>query len=56
MFPENVVYVGHWEVLDIRLHPIILREYPAAYYYLTEEVVASRLLIPGKVLSQGDFG
>lgn len=41
MFPENVVYVGHWEVLDIRLHPIILREYPAAYYYLTEEVVAS---------------
>ena len=48
MFPENVVYVGHWDVLDIRLHPAILREYPAAYYYLTEEVVASRLLIPEK--------
>ena len=56
MFPENVVYVGHWEVLDIRLHPVILREYPAAYYYLTEEVVASRLLIPGKFSHKGTLG
>ncbi|WP_455509748.1 NAD(P)H-hydrate dehydratase [Butyricimonas paravirosa] len=56
MFPENVVYVGHWEVLDIRLHPIIMREYPVAYYYLTEEVVASRLLIPGKFSHKGTLG
>mgnify|MGYP000997443198 CR=1 FL=1 len=56
MFPENVVYVGHWDVLDIRLHPAILREYPAAYYYLTEEVVASRLLIPEKFSHKGTLG
>ena len=55
-FPENVVYVGHWDVLDIRLHPAILREYPAAYYYLTEEVVASRLLIPEKFSHKGTLG
>ena len=56
MFPENVIYVGHWDVLDIRLHPAILREYPAAYYYLTEEVVASRLLIPEKFSHKGTLG
>ena len=56
MFPENVVYVGLWDVLDIRLHPAILREYPAAYYYLTEEVVASRLLIPEKFSHKGTLG
>ena len=56
MFPENVVYVGHWDVLDIRLHPAILQEYPAAYYYLTEEVVASRLLIPEKFSHKGTLG
>ena len=34
----------------------ILREYPAAYYYLTEEVVASRLLIPEKFSHKGTLG
>ena len=56
MFPENVLYVGHWEILDIRLHPVILREYPATYYYLTEDAVASRLLIPGKFSHKGTLG
>ncbi|MFR4039153.1 MAG: hypothetical protein ACLTZT_16415 [Butyricimonas faecalis] len=55
MFPENVLYVGHWEILDIRLHPEILREYPATYYYLTEDGCL-RLLIPGKFSHKGTLG
>ena len=56
MFPENASYLGHWEVLDIHLHPEILRDYPTTYYYLTEDVVASRLLIPDKFSHKGTLG
>lgn len=56
MFPENAAYVGHWEVLDIGLHPVILQEYPADCYYLTEESVASCLLMPEKFSHKGSLG
>ncbi len=56
MFPENSKYVGRVEVLDIRLHPDILREQYSSWYYLTEEAVASRLLIPDKFSHKGTLG
>lgn len=56
MFPENSKYVGRLEVLDIRLHPDILREQYSSWYYLTEEAVASRLLIPDKFSHKGTLG
>ena len=56
MFPENGKYVGRVEVLDIRLHPDILRERESPWYYLTEEAVASRLLVPGKFSHKGTLG
>lgn len=56
MFPENGKYVGRVEVLDIRLHPGILQKRESPWYYLTEEVVASRLLIPDKFSHKGTLG
>lgn len=56
MFPENEHYVGRWEVLDIHLHPTILQECSSSYYCLTEDAVASRLLIPGKFSHKGTLG
>ena len=56
MFPENGRYVGQVEVLDIHLHPDILREQDSSYYFLTKEAVASRLLIPEKFSHKGTLG
>ncbi|WP_082987086.1 MULTISPECIES: NAD(P)H-hydrate dehydratase [Butyricimonas] len=56
MFPENGKYVGRVEVLDIRLHPGILRERESPWYYLTGEAVASRLLVPDKFSHKGTLG
>lgn len=56
MFPENERYVGNWEVLDIHLHPTILQECASSYYYLTEESVTSRLLLPRKFSHKGTLG
>lgn len=56
MFPENGKYVGEVEVLDIHLHPGILRERDSSYYFLTEEAVASRLLMPEKFSHKGTLG
>ena len=56
MFPENGRYVGRVEVLDIHLHPDILREQDSSYYFLTKEAVASRLLMPEKFSHKGTLG
>ncbi len=56
MFPENGKYVGEVEVLDIHLHPGILRVRDSSYYFLTEEAVASRLLMPEKFSHKGTLG
>ena len=56
MFPENGRYVGRVEVLDIHLHPDILRQQDSSYYFLTKEAVASRLLMPEKFSHKGTLG
>ena len=56
MFPENYRYVGDFEVLDIGLHPEILRDLFSSYFYLTPDVLAARLPKVGKFTHKGEMG
>ena len=56
MFPENYRYAGDFEVLDIGLHPEILRDLFSSYFYLTADVLASRLPKVGKFVHKGEMG
>lgn len=56
MFADNFPYVGQFEVLDIHLHPTILKVIPSDWYYLTEKSIAACLPMPGKFAHKGTFG
>jgi NAD(P)H-hydrate epimerase len=56
MLEENYPYVGEFEVLDIGLHPAILRDHPSPFHYLTREAVAATLPPRDKFAHKGKLG
>lgn len=56
MFPENDVYVGKWEVLDIKLHKDFIENVETDNFYATEDVVRPILRKRPKFSHKGTYG
>jgi NAD(P)H-hydrate epimerase len=55
-FPENMVYVGNWHVLDIGLLPEAIEQQQTKYYTIQNEDVAFNLRPRNKFSHKGDYG
>lgn len=55
-FPENEVYTGEWEVIDIELHPNGINKMHSSYFYTEEDDIQSQLLTRSKFAHKGNFG
>ncbi len=55
-FPENAGYVGEWKVLDIGIHPDIVRSTLTQYMMVTEEDIAEVFQPRERFAHKGTFG
>ena len=56
MFPENDVYVGQWEVLDIGLHKDYIENVETLNFYTTEDIAMPILRKRTKFSHKGTYG
>ncbi|MGB0839100.1 MAG: NAD(P)H-hydrate dehydratase, partial [Chitinophagales bacterium] len=56
LFPENELYVGDWQIVDIGLHPDYLASVESNYHYLTNEMVEAYLQPKSKFHHKGKNG
>lgn len=56
LLPENVAFTGEWKVLDIGIHPDIVRETSTPYSMVTEEDIAQVFRPRPKFAHKGTFG
>ena len=56
MYPENELYVGKWEVLDIKIHPDYIENVETTNFYTTADVVKPLLYKRGKHSHKGTYG
>jgi NAD(P)H-hydrate epimerase len=56
LLPENGDFVGHWEVLDIGIHPQAIAETDSAFYYLEKSDIQSILKPRSSFSHKGTFG
>lgn len=56
LLPENAVFVGKWEVLDIGIHPQVIAETASVFYYLEKSDIQSVLKPRTKFSHKGAFG
>ncbi|MDD4991122.1 MAG: NAD(P)H-hydrate dehydratase [Paludibacter sp.] len=56
LFPENAVFVGHWEVLDIGILPEAILSVYTNYYFLRKEDIAPILRNRPAFSHKGTFG
>lgn len=56
MFPENDVFVGKWEVLDIKLHKDFIENVETLNFYTTEDVAMPILRKRSKFSHKGTYG
>ena len=56
MFPENDVYVGQWEILDIGLHKDYIDNVETLNFYTTEEMAMPILRKRTKFSHKGTYG
>ncbi len=56
MFPENDVYVGQWEVLDIGLHKDFIDDVETLNFYTTEDMAMPILRKRTKFSHKGTYG
>ena len=56
MFPENDVYVGKWEVLDIGLHKDFIDDVETLNFYTTEDMAMPILRKRTKFSHKGTYG
>ena len=56
MFPENDVYVGRWEVLDIKLHKDFIENVETLNFYTTEDMVKPIIRKRPKFSHKGTYG
>jgi len=55
-FPENALYVGDWQVLDIGLNELFIRNEPTNNYLLTKGLIKNLLKPRMKFSHKGTFG
>ncbi len=55
-FPENAVWVGDWEILDIGLNDQFIKDQPTNHYQLTKELITSLIKPRNKFSHKGNFG
>jgi hydroxyethylthiazole kinase-like uncharacterized protein yjeF len=55
-FPENELYTGNWNILDIGLHETFIANEPTIHYQLTETFVKSLLKPRRKFSHKGTYG
>ncbi len=56
LFPENEKFVGHFEVLDIGIHPDYIRQTPTPYHYTLSDNIDFGLLRRDTFAHKGTFG
>ena len=56
LFPENDIYVGNWQVLDIGLLNEYIDHTETLHYFLNKSFVSSLLKVRRKYAHKGDFG
>lgn len=56
MFPENDVYVGKWEILDIKLHADFIENVETLNFFTTEDVAMPILKKRPKFSHKGTYG
>ena len=56
MFPENDVYVGQWEILDIGLHKDFIDDVETLNFYTTEDMAMPILRKRTKFSHKGTYG
>ncbi|MCD7916015.1 MAG: NAD(P)H-hydrate dehydratase [Tannerellaceae bacterium] len=56
LLPENAAFTGEWKVLDIGIHPDIVRETSTPYSMVTEEDIAQVFRPRPKFAHKGTFG
>ncbi|MCC8096613.1 MAG: NAD(P)H-hydrate dehydratase [Tannerellaceae bacterium] len=56
LLPENAAFTGEWKVLDIGIHPNIVRETSTPYSMVTEEDIAQVFRPRPKFAHKGTFG
>ncbi|MGE5424671.1 MAG: NAD(P)H-hydrate dehydratase, partial [Syntrophothermus sp.] len=56
LFPENEIYTGRWEILDIGISRDFINDTPSLNYYLTAPEVADILKTRKKFSHKGNFG
>lgn len=56
MFPENDVYVGKWEILDINLHKNFIENVDTLNFYTTEDMAMPILRKRAKFSHKGTYG
>lgn len=56
LLPENEIYVGELEVLDIGLHPDALCKIQSSFYYIDQDEIIPRIIKRRKFSHKGNFG
>lgn len=56
MFPENDIYVGKWEILDIKLHKDFIENVETLNFFTTEDVAMPVLKKRPKFSHKGTYG
>lgn len=56
MFPENVKYVGHWEVIPIGIHPDFIQSVVVSNYLVEKDDCRSVIRPRAKFSHKGHFG
>ena len=49
-------HTGHWEVLDIGLHPKAIEQFQTDWYYVTTKDITERLKVRKRFSHKGDYG
>ena len=55
-FPENEKYTGRWEIVQIGLHPVALRETRTPYHFLEAKDIEQILVKRSRFSHKGTFG
>jgi ADP-dependent NAD(P)H-hydrate dehydratase / NAD(P)H-hydrate epimerase len=56
LLPENEIYSGEWEVLDIGLHPEAIKKTASFYHFLDAVEIESKIIPRKKFSHKGNFG
>jgi len=56
LLPENQIFVGQWEILDIGLHANALREINTRHYFTEAQEIRSYYRVRSKFSHKGNYG